>query len=93
MNMNTKSVEIVVNGRVQGVFYRASTLQKATAIGLSGWVRNLPIGQLLIQACGTEAEISELVAWCKTGPPMAVVDGVEVREIAPQDFSGFQVLR
>lgn len=91
--MNTKSVEIVVNGRVQGVFYRASTLQKATAIGLSGWVRNLPSGQVLIQACGAEAEISELVAWCKIGPPMAVVDGVEVREIAPQDFSGFQVLR
>lgn len=91
--MNTKSVEIVVNGRVQGVFYRASTLQKATAIGLSGWVRNLPSGQVLIQACGTDVEISELVAWCKTGPPMAAVQGVEVREIAPQDFRGFQVLR
>lgn len=91
--MALKSVEIVVKGRVQGVFYRASTQQKATAVGLNGWVRNLPNGDVLIRAQGSEREISELVDWCKNGPPMAVVREVEVKELPRQDFRGFQVLR
>ena len=71
----------MVAGRVQGVFYRASTQRKAREIGLSGWVRNLPDGRVEIYACGDRAQLDALRAWLKEGPPHAVVTDVQCREI------------
>jgi len=70
---------IVVTGRVQGVFYRQSTVDEARRRGLSGWVRNLPDGRVEAEAEGERADVEALVAWCRSGPPSARVEGVEVR--------------
>jgi acylphosphatase len=62
-----------VSGRVQGVFFRASTREKAESLGLTGYAVNLDNGDVEVLACGEEARIRELENWLWQGPPMAVV--------------------
>ncbi|KPI90000.1 putative acylphosphatase [Leptomonas seymouri] len=75
---------IFVSGRVQGVFYRKYTALKATELGLTGWVRNLPDSRVEILAEGTAAQLSALETWCHTGSPKAVVTTVEVTDLTPK---------
>jgi acylphosphatase len=67
---------IVVSGRVQGVWYRAWTVENARALGLRGWVRNRADGSVEALAIGAPAAIDELVRRCHAGPPKARVTGV-----------------
>lgn len=84
--------QLLISGRVQGVFYRASTQQKAQALGLRGWVRNLPDGRVAAFVQGGEVEVRALIAWCHEGPPMAAVDEVEVRDVeVDESLTGFVV--
>ena len=78
-----RRVRAIVSGRVQGVSYRASTVDAAEAHGLTGWVRNLPDGRVELEAQGETAEVDALLDWCKHGPPAARVDRVdsEAREV------------
>jgi len=64
-------VNIVITGLVQGVFFRASTLEKAQSLSLSGWVKNQPDGSVEIMAEGERYALEELVLWCRQGPPGA----------------------
>jgi acylphosphatase len=73
----------VVRGRVQGVWFRASTAERATALGLCGRAENRPDGSVLVHAAGEAAALENLVAWLRKGPPMARVDAVEVEAIDP----------
>ena len=68
----------LVRGRVQGVWFRASTAERATALGLRGRAENLPDGTVLVLAAGSVEALDALVAWLHEGPPMARVDTVEV---------------
>jgi acylphosphatase len=72
-----------VRGRVQGVWFRASTAERATALGLRGRAENLPDGSVRVHAAGTPAALDALIAWLHAGPPMARVDAVEVEVIDP----------
>jgi len=65
-----------VSGRVQGVFYRASTREQALPLGLTGYARNLPDGDVEVLACGEPGAIDALEQWLRKGPPAARVDGV-----------------
>jgi acylphosphatase len=67
----------VVAGRVQGVFFRAYVSRRATEIGLKGWVRTLPDGNVEVQAEGERAALEKLIGFLHTGPPSAVVTAVE----------------
>jgi acylphosphatase len=67
-----------ISGRVQGVFYRQTTREKARALGLSGWVRNMPDGTVEAEARGPRERIDELITWCRQGPPSATVANVMV---------------
>lgn len=70
----------IVSGRVQGVFYRASTQHKAQQLNLSGWVRNLADGKVELVAQGDEVSLEELAEWLWQGPDMAVVTQVEASD-------------
>ena len=85
--------EAVVHGKVQGVWYRASTQQKATELGLVGWVRNQPDGTVRLVAEGPEVAVQALLDWCHVGPPHAVVSKVEVSAGEIVGFQTFEVLR
>ena len=71
-----KHLSINVIGKVQGVYYRASTKQKADVLGLKGTVMNLPDGSVQIEVVGEEAEINQLIEWCHDGPERAEVEKV-----------------
>lgn len=78
-------------GRVQGVFFRATTKNEADNLGVSGWVRNEPDGSVWIHAEGETAE--ELLTWAKKGPQFAVVERVIVDTVADEGYSGFEIRR
>ena len=73
---------LVVRGRVQGVGFRHATVEAARALGVAGWVRNLPDGAVEAFAQGASAEVERFVAWCRRGPSLARVDGMEVGDAA-----------
>jgi len=83
--MGLKQVLLVVRGRVQGVFFRASTQREAKRLGLSGWVKNRPDGSVEILAEGEEEGLKEVIAWANRGPSAARVERVDVRW---RSFSG-----
>jgi acylphosphatase len=71
-----------VRGLVQGVFYRASTVDRAAQLGVVGWVRNSADGSVELEAEGPREQVDQLIAWCRRGPPGARVSGVEVKPVA-----------
>ncbi|MBK6517373.1 MAG: acylphosphatase [Polyangiaceae bacterium] len=77
--MALKQVNLVVRGRVQGVFFRASTQREARRLGLTGWVKNRQDGAVEVCVEGEEEELKELVAWAHHGPTAARVERVDVR--------------
>lgn len=77
--MGLKQVHLFVRGRVQGVFFRASTQREAKRLGISGWVKNRPDGGVEILAEGEEEGLKELIAWANRGPSAARVERVDVR--------------
>lgn len=82
---------ILVSGKVQGVFYRASTLEEANKLGLKGWVKNLPAGEVFIEVFGESEAVEKLIAWCKHGPPMSKVSNVSIKEIAFREERIFEI--
>ena len=79
-------VQFIVEGRVQGVFYRASAAEEATRLGLSGWARNRRDGNVELLACGDADLIDQLESWLWQGPRMAKVTGVVRQEQAPEKW-------
>jgi len=70
-------VHVLIEGRVQGVFFRAATRDEARARGLQGWVRNLADGRVEALFEGDKPVVENMLAWCRKGPPYAYVDRVE----------------
>ena len=91
--MSRIRVRAIVSGRVQGVFYRASTVDAARTRNLTGWVQNLTDGRVELEAEGDEAAVQDLIAWCRVGPPSARVDSVEVEPRACAGGDTFDVRR
>jgi len=87
------AARFLVEGRVQGVFFRASTRDQALRLGLRGFARNLPDGGVEVLVAGEPAAIDELAAWLRRGPDRARVDALERVDADPGEAgSGFSVL-
>ncbi|MBI2211408.1 MAG: acylphosphatase [Deltaproteobacteria bacterium] len=87
-------VRLKIEGRVQGVFFRASTVEQANRLGLKGWVRNCPDGSVEAVAEGAREKIDDLVHWCRRGPPGARVENVLIQWEGFQDeFGEFRIRR
>lgn len=89
--MVTRSV--IVTGKVQGVFFRKYTSQKAIELGINGWVKNMPDGSVAITATGNETAIRDLILWCHKGPERAKVEQVMVTALPLQYFIEFTIER
>ena len=88
-----QTVSIIVTGKVQGVFYRQSTKEKANELGIKGEVKNMPDENVHIIATGTKEQISKLAEWCWQGPPRAIVKNVIVQEAPLKEFEKFRIAR
>jgi len=86
-----KHLNIRVSGKVQGVFFRASTKEQADQLGVKGFVRNEPNGDVYIEVEGGEEKLKVFSAWCKHGPNRARVDSVKVEESDFKNFVSFEV--
>ena len=87
------TISITVIGKVQGVWYRAGTRNRARELGIIGTVRNQPDGSVYIEAQGSDEQLQELINWCKKGTPHARVDEVFITKSIEKDFEEFKVLR
>ena len=84
--------QVYVTGRVQGVFFRAFTRERALALGLTGWVKNLPDGSVEIVCEGEDSSVASLLKWCRKGPPAAHVTDIEAAYAEPTgEFDSFVV--
>lgn len=81
----------IVRGHVQGVFFRDSMRAEAERRGVTGWVANLRDGSVEAHLEGAAGAVGQVIEFCSWGPPNARVEGVEIIEVAPRGFSGFQV--
>jgi acylphosphatase len=83
----------VIDGRVQGVFYRASTYEQAVKLGVHGWVRNLPGGQVEALVQGEPAQVERMIDWFWRGPAYSEVISVQCQEESPIDADTFSITR
>ncbi len=81
-----KCVNVTVHGKVQGVWYRASTKKKAEELGVFGFVVNEDDGSVYAEIEGPEEKVNEMIKWCGEGPEFAHVSNLE---ISPQEQKGF----
>lgn len=92
--MALRCTRVFVTGKVQGVFYRQSCKEEATRLGLCGFVRNLPDGRVEALFCGPSEAVEKAIAWCRRGPPLAVVESLQTREEEiTEKFDDFRILR
>lgn len=89
-----KRAHVWISGRVQGVFFRAHTAERARRLGVVGFVRNLPDGRVEAVFEGDAPAIEKMLTWCHQGPPRARVESMKVQWEEPRgDFAEFQILR
>lgn len=90
--MSKATARIIVEGRVQGVWYRGSAREEATRLGIAGFARNLPDGTVEIVAEGEKEKVERLITWCHKGPPGAQVSRVRVAwDVGEGGFEGFSI--
>ncbi len=92
--MEEARIRAVIEGLVQGVWYRESTRRQAQALGVKGWVRNCRDGSVELVAEGPKEKLNELLSWCRKGPPAARVERVTVYEdVYRGEFDSFYISR
>lgn len=79
----------VIDGRVQGVWFRASTQDQAKKLGLTGYAKNMPDGSVEVIACGDEDSLNELTRWLWVGPDASHVTSISQEEVSFTNYSDF----
>ncbi len=91
--MDNVRTHLIIEGRVQGVWFRESTRREAISLKLTGWVKNRPDGTVEVLIEGPEHEVNRLVSWCQKGPPAAGVSGIRKEQDNWQDeFDSFDIV-
>jgi acylphosphatase len=88
-----QTISVIVKGKVQGVYYRQSTREKASELQITGTVKNLKDGSVELIATGTEAQLEKLTTWCRQGPPRAAVTDLIITPLTLQSFNDFSIIR
>ena len=87
------TVHIIVKGKVQGVFFRATAKKLADRLSLTGWIRNTEDGEVEVVVTGTEEQLQQFIQWCGHGPERAQVEEVIKQDIGDIKFNEFLVKR
>ena len=88
------TVHLIIKGKVQHVFYRVSAKDEAEKLGLTGWIKNTPEGNVEVMASGSRENIDRFIAWCWKGPSRAQVKSIMINEMdADRQFDEFKVIR
>ena len=88
-----KRVHVFIIGKVQGVYYRQNTADKAQELNVQGWIRNLKDGRVEGVFEGEKANIDKLLSWCNKGPKDAIVKDIEIiQEPYKNEYTNFQII-
>ncbi len=87
------TVHLLITGKVQGVFYRASAKKIANKLGITGWIKNTEDGNVEATVSGERSVIENFINWCKYGPDRACVAQVTVKELSDIAFNEFVIVR
>ena len=90
--MSDVRCRVIVSGRVQGVYFRHTCRAVARELGVFGWVRNRSDGTVEIVAEGSRDAVSDLIAWCREGPPLADITDLEIIDETPAGEQDFRVV-
>lgn len=91
--MADKHYKLHISGKVQGVWFRASTREQAEKLGLRGTVRNLPNGSVYLEMEGPEEALDAMIKWCWEGPPLAEVKDIQIETTTPEGHEEFRIVR
>jgi acylphosphatase len=87
------TVHLLIKGKVQGVFYRASAKEAADELQITGWVRNTDEGHVEIAATGGDEQLKKFINWCKHGPSHAVVTEILTDKVPDTRFERFKIIK
>jgi acylphosphatase len=87
------TIHLIIQGKVQGVFFRVSARKKAVETNITGWVKNTPERHVEIIASGNDEQIKSFIEWCKNGPSSARVDNLIMKEMEEMHFDEFKIFR
>jgi acylphosphatase len=91
--MAKKQLYVVMRGRVQGVFFRGQTKERAKELGITGWIRNNPDGTVEAMFEGEELVLERMLMWCRKGPDLAEVAQVQAKYLPNRnEFRDFKIL-
>jgi acylphosphatase len=86
------TIHLIIKGKVQGVFFRATAKDVADEIGVQGWVKNTE-GHVEIMASGSDEQLQQFIAWCHIGPKKAIVTDVVLSQMQEERFDEFKIVR
>ncbi len=87
------TIHLLIKGKVQGVYYRASAREQAVKLALTGWVKNTPEGAVEAMVTGDETSLQQFIAWCRQGPSRAIVTELIAEPVPETQFADFSVIR
>ena len=87
------TIHLLIKGKVQGVYYRATAKDIAQALELKGWVKNTREGHVELIVTGSEKALQQFIEWCRKGPDKAIVHSINVTSIKDEKFEDFRVIR
>ena len=87
----TEAIHIIVHGRVQGVWFRAGTKERADELGLFGWVKNQSEGSVEIHAEGEKLQLENFILWCRIATPASNVTSLDLNLTSLQNFTSFEI--
>ena len=86
------ALHLIIQGRVQGVWFRASTQEVANQLEIKGWVRNTPDGAVEAYIQGEDSSVEKMLSWCYQGPPGARVDRIDIEKVTPdEEYKAFNI--
>ena len=86
------TVNLIIKGKVQGVYYRIAAKEEADRLCITGWVKYISEGKIEVMATGTESNLKQLEEWCNKGPEKATVTGVIVTPLSEESFDEFTIV-
>ena len=88
-----ETIHLVIKGKVQGVFYRASAKDKAIELGIKGWVKNMRDGNVEVLATADKGALEKFVEWCRKGPSKAIVSEVVINKSDEKYENDFRIIK
>ena len=88
-----ETVHLLISGKVQGVFFRATAKNIAQKLKVTGWIKNTPKGEVEALITGERDAVKEFFTWCKSGPERAVVENVVLTRKSQTPFESFCIIR